>query len=208
MSDQNQPENPFTDPSIQDGETIVYCKEINFKVVRNDEEISKPFIIKIFTLLDDENTLKRVRFEISEQADIFFLYQVEYDDESFEKLKSKEKLKTEFSEFPEIMADILDKTAAGKNEYFVEFSHQQNTYDLNIVMPLKFKDVPIFSLEFTQADETLIKNQIQYRYNIVQYEIRKTRIETSNFIDALKLRETKAKPNQRSPKTIPKSPRK
>lgn len=210
---QNVHENPFTDPSLQDGEEIVYCKEINFKIcVNGKEEVSKPLIIKMFTKVDQFGSLEKVRFEISQQADIFFLYHVAYDPEGFEKLRSEEKLKTEFNEFPEVMADILDKAAAGKNEYFVVFDKQDNgDYSLNIVMPLKFKDVPIFSLSFTQADDGLIRNQIQYRYNIVQYELRKTRLETSNFIDALKLRDPsqmKAFQHNKSPRAETKSPKK
>ena len=212
---------PFADPSIKEGENLIYSKEINFQIDYEGSEMErKPLIIKMITKRDDDDNLETVRFEISQQADIFFLYEVEYDVDSFDQLRNKEKLRTKFEEFPPTMEEILDKAAAGKDEYYVVFqSTRSGKYNLNICMPLKYKDVQIFSLEFHQSDEDLVRDQIQYRYNIVQFELRKTRIETSNFIDVLKLRDpskykafkaanNKSKSERKSPRPETKSAKK
>ncbi|EAY05016.1 hypothetical protein TVAG_416590 [Trichomonas vaginalis G3] len=183
-------EDPLQDPSLKPGEKLIYSKEINFKFHNKAEnEIQlRPTIIKIFTFRDDDDKLETIRFEISQQENVFFLYSVEYDEESFETLKNKESLKISFEDFPTIMIEILNKAALEKDEYNVEFEIPTNDLlQLNIVMPLKFKDVPIFSLDFQEEDDALIEKQVQYRYNVVQYELRKTRIEISNFIDTLGL---------------------
>lgn len=189
-------EDPFRDPSIKNGEEISYCKEIEFAFKKEGsmEILTHPIIIKMITHTLNNRTLNTVRFEISAQSDIFFLYQVEYSEESFNVLKDMQRLKVRFDEFPEIMAEILDKASAGRKEFFVEFETTTNRkYLLNIVMPMRFKDVPIFSIEFHRAPEDLIHDQVQYRYNLVQYELRKTRIEVNNFIEALKLEQPKVK---------------
>lgn len=183
-------EDPLQDPSLKPGEKIEYSKEINFKYHTNSSnniEV-RPTNIKIFTKKDKYDKLQTIRFEISQQENIFFLYSVEYDEDSFETLKDKENLKTLFEDFPKVMMEILSKAALEKDEYNVEFDSPNNDIlQLNIVMPLKFKDVPIFSLDFHEEDDSLIEKQVQYRYNVVQYELRKTRIEITNFIDTLGL---------------------
>lgn len=185
MSGENT-DDPFVDPSIREGEEIAYCKEIVFDFAKDKKETQKILtIMKILTKTDEDGKLISARLELSMQSNVFFLYQAHFEANDYEELKKSERLKIEFDEFPCVLAEIFDKTGID-TDFLVQFETTNDTYLLKIKMPMRFKIVDIFAIKFKKASEELVHDSVQYRYNMVQYELRKTNIEIKNFLDVIR----------------------
>ena len=189
MNDSSQ--SILLDPSVRDGGRVYFDKEIPLQVFPEQDQEEPEVIItrmKIILFRNDQE-LETVRMELTTELDLFFLYEANYNEASFNQLKDEQKLEITFDEFPQLMADILEQYAQNSEEYFVTF--KQNNQPSGILLfqqRLRFKSIDIFALEFVPAQDDYVKDQIQYRYNATRADAKAARTELNDLYALLKIK--------------------
>ena len=195
---------------------VYFEKEINleFRNVENHESLSRMIRLRILTFRPDA-ILKKIRFEILDDSDLYFFVESIFDAESFEKLKKEMHLLIDFDEFPKEVESLVEESQTGDTETQINFIEEKNGNGiLEFVQILELRSVEVFRLHFVQSDPELIQQQVQYRFNQMSALLNKQKAILSEFNKQLQSKNpvllkavntpTRSPRSLRSPKKSPK----
>ncbi|SBO21582.1 hypothetical protein, conserved in Apicomplexan species [Plasmodium knowlesi strain H] len=102
------------DPSLADGYTACYRKEVPFEIKVEQakdgpQEIGSLEVITVKLLtLGEESKPKRIKIELTCEADLFFHFTQTVDERSFEAMQTSQKLMINFSEYLEVLIKMFN----------------------------------------------------------------------------------------------------
>lgn len=161
------------DPSILAGYESIFNREINIQFYYPNIDEPDKRIVRIRILEKQEgSSLEEIRMEISSEADISFLLESVIGSEQFSSLQSMNRLRIEFSKFSRSVAELLEKSVTAPTEYEVKFEQREDYGGRLVFMQkLRLRQVEVFSIEFVLADDDLVRNQAQHRFNKLRMEL-------------------------------------
>ncbi|KAK8891212.1 hypothetical protein M9Y10_028418 [Tritrichomonas musculus] len=102
-------DNESATQDLNEGYVPIYATHImlKFKSEQFDgQKILKDVVFKIF-VLQDNDVLTSVRFQLSDDQELDFLYEADYDSERFEQIKQEQNLEIEFEDFPNVIRQLI-----------------------------------------------------------------------------------------------------
>jgi hypothetical protein len=152
------------DPSLAEGEKIIFEKEIRMLThVSEEEDVTE--CVQFRTLVQEEDdSFLQVRFEIFTDADLFFFFESAYAPEDFATMGHDS---MSFTTFPNHVIELLERSIADPNDIHLTFTRVTNGRALfKFEQPVKFrsKRIELLVLEFGTLSDELLRQQIQYRF--------------------------------------------
>eukprot|EP00823_Brevimastigomonas_motovehiculus_P002248 TRINITY_DN1407_c0_g2_i1.p1 TRINITY_DN1407_c0_g2~~TRINITY_DN1407_c0_g2_i1.p1 ORF type:complete len:296 (+),score=91.55 TRINITY_DN1407_c0_g2_i1:31-888(+) len=162
----------LVDPSTSDGYRIIYDKDFSAEIrVKEDSGSLVQLKVKILFLGQDDHP-EAVRVELSSDDDLFFHYYHTLDFAGFRELQSRQKLKIDFPEYPGMLVSLFDKIIKEPLSYLsLLYLLENGTGRLDVVQNLDFKFVELLSLFFTQSPPEVVRQQIQYRFHALKWQV-------------------------------------
>jgi hypothetical protein len=103
---------------VSEGYAQLFSTAVAVKVKEQERREEVEVVFKILIKQEDD-ALQSVRFQISNDRELDFLFEVTYDEAGFSKLKQSQGLEIEFTDFPNVVRQqivTLDKEAKKKKE--------------------------------------------------------------------------------------------
>lgn len=190
----------------------IYDTKIDLKVRVNveNEQQQKYTQIAVFKILvrQSNDQLECVRFQLSDDEQLNFLYRADYDEQRFEEMKSEQDLDITFEDFPNVVRQIITQytkpESKASKSYKVSFitgvqdededvDDDQNQDDeprpdicsLIIGQKLEFCTVEIFNIQFAHCDPERIKIISQRRYDEISQKLKEVQTEYKDICKRL-----------------------
>ena len=139
---------------------------------QNEEEEISVFDLHIAVSIDQtDDQLNAVNIRFTSGDDIRYLFEGEYTEESFEKMKTDQELEIDFNDFPNVLQEVLDKVP---DEYkaTIKLHDEGHKVTLALQQELEFCTTDIFTFTLDLASAERIEKVSQERYNelLKQYQ--------------------------------------
>ena len=192
-------ENASSNGDINEGFIQIFSTNLELKLRfgEGDESQKVPHVtvFKIF-VRQDNDVLESVRFQLSDDKRLNFLYEADYNDEQFNAIKQEQGLEIEFDDFPNVIRQLVttvtkqDNNELNEGDYKISFkekngddesqdSDQENEDEdetikryFIISQKLEFCNVEIFKLVFHACDAGRIGLISQSRYNEISQKLK------------------------------------
>ncbi|EUD68850.1 hypothetical protein C922_00538 [Plasmodium inui San Antonio 1] len=159
------------DPSLADGYTACYRKEVPFEIKVEQannvpQEIGSLEVLTVKLLaLGDESNAKRIKIELTCEADLFFHFTQTVDERSFEAMQTSQKLMINFSEYLEVLIKMFNSCVRDPRRWaWITPSVQSVPLSVNV----EYKFIELLVCELVQSSEETLKESISYRYNAIK----------------------------------------
>ncbi|OHT15378.1 hypothetical protein TRFO_14130 [Tritrichomonas foetus] len=191
----------------------IYVTHLQLKLKKEDgedsEKVAKDTVFKIF-VHQDNDVLNAVRFQISDDKRLNFLYEADYDAEAFEAIKEKQGLEIEFDDFPNVIRQLISTIIRqgtdelNEGDYKASFKdhveseepeeeeedHQEEEGETKtryflISQRLEFCSVEIFRLRFHECDNEKVEKISQYRYDEISQKLKAVETEYKDIYKRL-----------------------
>lgn len=167
------------DPSLIGGFKIIYSKEVPLDIKhetgKETKEVASFESIRFKLLsdaLNEEDTAKRVKLELSWESDLLFHYTNIIDENGFLDIKKKQNLNIDFSGYCNLVTKICDDCIKDPEVYIGELTIQKDGLaKLRFVKSSDFKDLELLELEFKNSSEEVIKKHMIYRFSYLKAKI-------------------------------------
>jgi hypothetical protein len=169
------------DPSIEDGYSVKYDREVPLEI-RSDNNASEDGVrgggilesIKVKMLLqgrDDAPT--SMRLELTSEADLFFSFMHEINDEAYRILQDDQKLMVSFSDYPNVLIRMLNSIIREPHVHLGVFTMtaDANSAHLDFIQNMEYKFVELMTCSFERCPEEVVQRQITYRYNSMRQRL-------------------------------------
>ena len=87
----------------------IYATHITLKFKSEEmgnQKVPRDVVFKIF-VLQDNDILTSVRFQLSDDRELDFLYEADYDADRFNEIKEEQNLEIEFDDFPNVIRQLI-----------------------------------------------------------------------------------------------------
>jgi len=159
------------DPSMSGGFWVYFQREVPLELRARDgaelpQDAGATENIKVKVLVKgEEHAPEYVRVELSSEANLWFLYIHEVDQEAFHDLQDEQRLMLGFAEYPGLLAKLLGSCLRDPRAFLGILSMQpQLRARLDFLQVLDYKFVEHLSVGFDAASEALVRDHIVYRY--------------------------------------------
>jgi hypothetical protein len=146
---------------------------IRFRIINTRDEVSKD--------------LMSVRFEICDDADLYFCLTSTVTNDDFEKLKATTGFLIPFSEFPAELKSLLVHGSQIRTDITVCYWEDGDRGVLEFNQLFELRAIEIFKLHFTAIDPQELTGHVQYRYDKLSFDLAQKRAilhETTRLIHA------------------------
>lgn len=224
MSVSGQDEDAVQD--INEGYVELYnhVLTLNTKGPEN-EKVPIEYVFKILVRQTDD-VLESVRFQLSNNKDLDFLYESTYSEEEFNEMKQEQDLEIQFADFPNVIRQLIN-TCVKQDESDVEAKEKQFKVSLKdkdpesqeddqdehneeesspetryflISQRLDFTSVIIFNLIFKRCEENRVERISQHRYDDLSKKLQAASTEYKDMLKRLQRQAPKIlqgfKPNE------------
>lgn len=165
------------DPSLADGASIIYDREVPIEV-RNqvgDEPIRQGVTetIKVKLLVvGSEQDPSKVRIELSSEADLFFHYVHNIDEEGFRRIQEQQKLMISFSEYSHVLIRMLNACIKETHTHMaILLMYGESLARLDFIQNMEYKFVDLLSCAFERSPDEIVQHHITYRYNTLKQKL-------------------------------------
>lgn len=79
---------------------------LKFKSEEMGRKVPRDVVFKIF-VLQDNDVLTSVRFQLSDDRELDFLYEADYDADRFQQIKDEQNLEIDFDDFPNVIRQLI-----------------------------------------------------------------------------------------------------
>ena len=174
---------------------IIYERELKFNVLceGKDNKIHDPkrlesFKIRKSTTSSNKGGLAQLTIEIYSENDPFFHYRTSIDKQDFDNIRSLNKLRIEFNEYPDYLITIFNKLGEnGKSTgSFTLGLDGGGILELAQILPLK-KDV-IFYRHFVSQDLPVLRKKINADFYKLAGKTTEAEENLLNLIDTIKVK--------------------
>jgi hypothetical protein len=128
-----------------------------------------------------------LRITLTDDADLFFLYEGEYDADSYVTLKESQGLSLDFEEFCVALAEIIKETSP-KSGYRLRLELGDDP-ELAVLQQLKIKTVTVVALKIEPASDETVRKWIHSRYQAVKEELGSVLEERQTLFAMLKIKD-------------------
>ena len=192
------------DPSVELGYEIVFDDSLSLEFRNYEKAVSEPRLVRIRILTKkwpadhekardaaDENApFDEVRFEMFDDADLFFFAEASFTIDDFKQMKVADQLLISFAEFPqEVQTMLVEGSKESGDEGRVKFIEEE---DGSGVMEfdeiLELKSVEIFRIKFQLSDQEFAQQQAQYRYSVLAFEVARKKALVTEFHRQMQLK--------------------
>ncbi|GLC43568.1 hypothetical protein PLESTM_001487400 [Pleodorina starrii] len=163
------------DPSLVDGFTLFYEREVPFEL-RSAVTLDLPtevgaleaVRVRILRQMDGEQ-VKSIRVELCSESNLFFLYIHDVNETSFKELQAVQRLMVDFPDYPTVLMRMLNQCVREPHAYLaVLIMYPTGEARLDFIQNMEYKFVELLSCKFVAAGEDLVRMQVSYRYNVVK----------------------------------------
>ena len=169
------------DPSVANGYTIFFNREIRYKVDGADVI----YRTRILNLFDENKKLTEVRFELFNDDDIDFLYDSSVAANEYDQFKQENQLTIPFEQFANSVKSLLENSVKNPTDYECKFAFSDEGATISFFQKLRLRKVEIFELAFTKSDPEFIKDQAQSRFNRYKFELSQKKAEYDRIISKI-----------------------
>ena len=214
----NSNKTELIDPSLTDGGDVVYDKDILLDYRDENDTLieNAPFHLRLILHYTDQikeekkNKLDKFRFEITMDANIFFFYICEMDENYYQNFAKDAGIAINFSSFPNQVIQYIDSVQSKCQNITVEFcSKTEDEYVISFSQTLSIRKINLFELHFSPESDDFINKQVQYRYDLTiknLKEAKEERAEVTGMIKTTKENFIVKTPPRNSPSVTQKSP--
>ncbi|CAA9990771.1 hypothetical protein, conserved in Apicomplexan species [Plasmodium knowlesi strain H] len=163
------------DPSLADGYTACYRKEVPFEIKVEQakdgpQEIGSLEVITVKLLtLGEESKPKRIKIELTCEADLFFHFTQTVDERSFEAMQTSQKLMINFSEYLEVLIKMFNSCIGDPHSFLAVLTVKKDgKARLDFIKNVEYKFIELLVCELVQSSEETIRESISYRYNAIK----------------------------------------
>lgn len=163
------------DPSLDLGYEIIYDKSLSLEFRNFERQEAESRLVHLRVLIKKDGwALSEVRFEMFDDADLFFFIEATITGDDFEKLKKEDQLLLEFSEFPGEVIRMLEDSMNSSDESSVKFiveDEDEGSGVLQFDQILEIRSVEIFHIKFERSEPLFIQTQAQFRYSTLAFNV-------------------------------------
>jgi hypothetical protein len=180
----------------------LFTGEVLLERIGTPDNPPAAFPARATVFVTGSNPIETVRIDLSNDSDLFFVFESEYDERTFGDLRANQDLSLEFSEFPGALEGIFASAGSRDGEFTLQFTDGDEP-QLAVLQHLKFKTVTVFSLGFRQPSDEAIKDRFQNRYNEVRSELASVRADLTSVYAMLKIKNPSVLKQVKSPRKSP-----
>ena len=171
------------DPSVEEGFVVRYEREVPIEL-RSDKVISSTDegahgegvleSIKVKMLVKGkEEAPTAMRLELTSEADLFFSYMHEIDDDAYRILQNDQKLMVTFGDYPNVLIRMLNGIIREPHVHLGVFTitADANNAHLDFIQNMEYKFVELMTCSFERSPEEMVQRQITYRYNSMRQRL-------------------------------------
>jgi hypothetical protein len=176
------PKGPGDDPSlIGGGKQLVFGKELQLEFRRyRDESEGDSETRLVWVRIITEEAL--VRFEIMDDARLYFLVESLIDPDKFEQLAQDNELSIDFGGLAKEVENLLTEGATQGSQIQVTFFEESDgTGTLIITQSLALKSVEILKLSFQAADPERVQAHVQHRFQALGLQLYEKKLRLLEF---------------------------
>jgi hypothetical protein len=123
-----------------------------------------------------------LRFQLSDEADPFFYYWMEIDEESFQALKSEQCIMVDFSTFPSKVVEMLEASKSSSFECRVIVTSSSSRFE--IVETNAFKKIVHLSLIVAHGDDAEVKKYLADKWMLTKNSLLQTTQQHEQLVDS------------------------
>ena len=195
-------------PEIDEGFTQFFESKLSIIIGGYEEEIESNSVTISIYISQVEDDLDTVRFRLSDDNNLQFLYESDYNNETFSQMKEQQSLEIDFEDFPnvirQVLEDIINEQSTGGENYGVVFNLEgdETQATLNITQKLDFCDTDIFIFDFFKCETDKILSVTQQRYDIIAEKAKKAETEYKDLLKRIQRQDANAIIGHKGPTTF------
>ena len=170
------------DPSVEDGYIVRYEREVpveirsdsSSKSVEGGQSGGVLESIRVKMLVQgSEEAPTSMRLELTSEADLFFSYNHEINDEAYRVLQDDQKLMVSFGDYPNVLIRMLNSIIREPHIHLGVFTMtaDANFAHLDFIQNMEYKFVELMTCSFQRCPEDIVQRQITYRYNSMRQRL-------------------------------------
>ncbi|CAD8161329.1 unnamed protein product (macronuclear) [Paramecium tetraurelia] len=177
-----------TDP---EGYTLIYEQEIVCQIVVDDgeqQQTQETLNVRVL-ILGSEQTLEKMKIELSCENDLFFHFIHEVNEETFQQIKEGQQLTASFIDYPAICVKCLDKAHKDPNKYSAVLRiTQEGDAVIEIIQHTEYKNVELIQFQFVSLPEESIRMAITKKYQKVKQKLQQMENKLKDINDVVKVK--------------------
>ena len=171
------------DPSVEEGYVVRYEREVPIEL-RSDKALASSEdgvqgggvleSIKVkMTVKGPEEAPTSMRLEMTSEADLFFSYMHEINDEAYRVLQDDQKLMVTFGDYPSVLIRMLNSIIREPHIHLGVFTMTADASNahLDFIQNMEYKFVELMTCSFQRCPEEMVQRQITYRYNSMRQRL-------------------------------------
>ena len=162
------------DPAKSDGAERLFRASIPIEIrINNDIQDQKVGVVeKIMVSIyrkEEYGQSLIYRINLLSDSDLFFNYSSEIDTNNYNQVAETNKLQLGLEDFGQAVLKMFNKVVDDPAKYFLMFSMNKGGFGvLEVYQDLQYKYVDLLKLGFACANEGEIRQNISFRYSVVQ----------------------------------------
>jgi hypothetical protein len=162
----------YTHPKLREG--FIFRADISDFTL---EEKGRDSVVtlRVATSPDSQDAANTLYIEIVRESDIYYVATSGLTEDSFPQFRKEQKLRKAqgFNQFIQDLLEILKNVNTNRTTFRAVYNESASGVKLDLRQQLEFKNVIIFSLNFTVLDRTdkYVKDQAQFRYQWLNHEV-------------------------------------
>ena len=161
------------------GYDVLYDRECPFELRMMEISDESPEIgtleaikVKILVLTEEDDSVSRIRVELSSESDIFFYYAHEMDETGFRLVQEQQKLMVDFDEYPNVMIKMLNDCIKEPHSHLAVFvMARDGCGHLDFIQNMEYKYIELLSADFKRCPDDIVRSQIAYRYRVIKAKL-------------------------------------
>jgi hypothetical protein len=166
-----------------------FSLDITLKDLDNNKSVHR-INLRIFTHAEND-VLASVRFQISKDEDLDFLYDVTYNPTSFHDMRARQHIDLNFADFPNVICHHIQNAISEMDlpqtertlKMFLASSPASDRFYFHIYQKLPFCRVELFKLEFVALPGDRIISIAQARYQELAERLKDLDAELKNLFE-------------------------
>lgn len=178
------------DPSLHEGYRIIYEREVPLEVrspvsydgdihsispsyiFSSRQNITEQIKVKLLIAGNNHDIPQSVKLELSSETDLFFHYMHVIDINTFQSIRSDQKLMVDFNDYANILIRMLNSCIREPSVHIGIFVLlNDNDARLDFIQNMEYKYVELMCINFQSSPADVVQHHITYRYNTVKSKL-------------------------------------
>ena len=162
------------DPAKSDGAERLFQSKIPIEIrIESDNHeknvgVIENIIVSLYRKEEYGHSLT-YRINLISESDLFFNYSSEINNDNYKQVQETNKLQLTIEEFGQAILKMFTKISEDASKYFLMFKMNKGGYGvLEVYQDLQYKYIELLKLGFACATENEIRQNISFRYSVIQ----------------------------------------